>query len=50
MPSRVMPPSGQVQELVWGALAALLGATGWEVEKVCATDTPFGVLLATAVD
>jgi hypothetical protein len=30
--------------------SALLGATGWEVEKVCATDTPFGVLLATAVD
>jgi hypothetical protein len=33
-----------------GRADALLGATGWEVEKVCATDTPFGVLLAAAVD
>jgi hypothetical protein len=29
---------------------ALLGATGWGVEEVCATDTPFGVLLAVALD
>ena len=30
--------------------SALLRATGWEVEKVCATGTPFTVLLAAAAD